>query len=627
MEQCLGLGSERQGMTALPLHLVAYIETTADPPRSGVLAPAGRKSAGGDPSDLGVRGDPGLHQHLAVLGQRPHPFAGGFLGQGPGPGPGHDVGSKILVDRQQFVHPVPTAVPGVPAFPAPSSFIRGFGPAGGLAAGQAKSANQPLGQDGFQAGGHQKRFHAHVQQTRGGPNGGVGVQGRKNQVPGERRLHRGFGGFPITDFPNHHHVGVVPKDGPQTRSKVEPHPAVHRNLVHAFHVVLHRIFHGDAFDLVGDDAGQRGVQRRRFARTGGARHQQDAIRAFDGNIPRLDGGLVHAEFLEVLDGRRLVEHPQDHAFPVQHGNDRDPPVVLGTVVFEGDASVLGPSFLADFEVRHDFQAAGDGVAEAVHHRIDPRLAEHAVDAVANDQAVFVGFDVDVGRALADAFEQDRVDKTHHAGIAGGVVGVGQGRVAAIDDDFVVEAKGFEGVAGHAVVAALESANFVFGGDPEFHVAAGMEADGFLGVEVGRVVDGDQGAAGFEFAKGGARLGKDDFAGERVEGLAGGGGLLQVDHFHVESRAEGFGEGEAIGKAHANDCRRQGLAGAGGLFADPFCLVGFEQAALDGEIEQRHRSDSTAESFKPCVLRQGDAGILPTPLTMTFHSSSGGMACF
>jgi hypothetical protein len=24
MEQCLGLGSERQGMTALPLHLVAY---------------------------------------------------------------------------------------------------------------------------------------------------------------------------------------------------------------------------------------------------------------------------------------------------------------------------------------------------------------------------------------------------------------------------------------------------------------------------------------------------------------------------------------------------------------------------------------------------------------------------
>ena len=40
MEQCPGLGSERQGMTALPLHLVTEKKPTADPPRSGVLAPS-----------------------------------------------------------------------------------------------------------------------------------------------------------------------------------------------------------------------------------------------------------------------------------------------------------------------------------------------------------------------------------------------------------------------------------------------------------------------------------------------------------------------------------------------------------------------------------------------------------
>ena len=69
-----------------------------------------------------------------------------------------------------------------------------------------------------------------------------------------------------------------------------------------------------------------------------------------------------------------------------------------------------------------------------------------------------------------------------------------------------------------------------------------------------------------------------------------------------------------------------IAGAGGLFADPFGLVGFEQAALDGEIEQRHRSDSMGESFKPCVLRQGDAGILPTPHTMSIRPSVGATTC-
>ena len=96
---------------------------------------------------------------------------------------------------------------------------------------------------------------------------------------------------------------------------------------------------------------------------------------------------------------------------------------------------------------------------------------------------------------------------------------------------------------------------------------------------------------------------------------------------MASQMSAFGEGEAVGKAHPHDRCCQRFAGAGGLFADPFGLVGFEQAALDGEIEQRHRFDSTAESFKPCVLRQGDAGILPTPFTMPSCPFLGRSTCF
>ena len=49
--------------------------------------------------------------------------------------------------------------------------------------------------------------------------------------------------------------------------------------------------------------------------------------------------------------------------------------------------------------------------------------EHAVGTEAHPVGLFVGFEVQVGRAAADGVEQHLVDEAHHRGIFGVVAGI------------------------------------------------------------------------------------------------------------------------------------------------------------------------------------------------------------
>src|SRR5690606_17855400 len=104
----------------------------------------------------------------------------------------------------------------------------------------------------------------------------------------------------------------------------------------------------------------------------------------------------------------------DHALAARGGDGAHADVddLAGDLL--GDAAVLREALLGDVEAGFDLHAADDGGEEAAV-RLLP-LHELAVDAVAHDDLVADGLDVDVGRALPDR----RVEEVVHPPDDGGL---------------------------------------------------------------------------------------------------------------------------------------------------------------------------------------------------------------
>ena len=59
------------------------------------------------------------------------------------------------------------------------------------------------------------------------------------------RGHDDFGRFPVTDLADHHHVGVLAEDGPQSFGKAEPGSGVDLDLCRAGQVVTMEVSASD----------------------------------------------------------------------------------------------------------------------------------------------------------------------------------------------------------------------------------------------------------------------------------------------------------------------------------------------------------------------------------------------
>ena len=135
---------------------------------------------------------------------------------------------------------------------------------------------------------------------------------------------------------------------------------------------------------------------------------------------------------------------------------------------------------------HDFEAGDDGGGHGpwgVHG-----FEEDAIDAVADDEAFFVGFDVDIGGALFDGVEDEEIDKADDGAFAGGLGEVGDFLLFLLDD--------FEFLLAHVLDDFVELFAFGAGG------VAGLDG----GINVGLADDGDAdglaGDAAFEPLRGG-----------------------------------------------------------------------------------------------------------------------------
>ncbi len=148
---------------------------------------------------------------------------------------------------------------------------------------------------------------------------------------------------------------------------------------------------------------------------------------------------AHADLFQRQHVARFVEQAQHDSFAESGGQGRDAYVHI----FAGDAytetPILGQTLLSDIQVGHDLDAAADACLGL--GRWTQNLIQDAVDAIANHQLGFKGFDVDIAGSLFVRLGQHAVDEADDRTFIGSVQQIGwfqfagQAAVAAVADFF------------------------------------------------------------------------------------------------------------------------------------------------------------------------------------------------
>ena len=236
------------------------------------------------------------------------------------------------------------------------------------------------------------------------------MQRREHQVAGEARLHRDLRGLEVADLADHDHVRVLAEDRAQPACEGHLDLGVHLGLTDAVDVILDRIL--DRHDVAGVvvEALESGIERGRLSRAGWARDQQDPMGLVEQVVDQLLGARIHPEGAQVEPPGLLVEDAQHHALAVPRGDGRDAHVDRPAGDPEADAAVLRQALLRNVEPRHHLDARHD---ERRYRALRlQHLAQHAVHAEADHQAVLERLDVNVGGILLDRLGEHRVDQAN-----------------------------------------------------------------------------------------------------------------------------------------------------------------------------------------------------------------------
>ena len=70
------------------------------------------------------------------------------------------------------------------------------------------------------------------------------MKGGKHKMARQRRLHRYFRGFTVTDFADQDNVRIMSHDRPQYTGKIQANQWIDLNLLDALEPIFNRIFNG-----------------------------------------------------------------------------------------------------------------------------------------------------------------------------------------------------------------------------------------------------------------------------------------------------------------------------------------------------------------------------------------------
>ena len=231
------------------------------------------------------------------------------------------------------------------------------------------------------------------------------------------------------------------------------------------------------------------------------------------------------------------QQPDDDLLAVHRGHRGHPGVDAQGVHRDPGPAVLREPPLGDVHPGDDLEPADDGRQGAARH--GQHLAEHAVDPVADAQAVPLRLDVDVARAGADRVGQHHGHQPDGRRLVGGrvaVLPVGRAVVG------LLEERGHVGrVLGQRPDPGEVVAHLGLGRHHDDELGrTGVQADVVQGDDVGRVADGQRQPVPV--------LGEDehaqplgDAARQQPDALRRHGDLVEVDDLEAELVAEGLGD--------------------------------------------------------------------------------------
>ena len=253
-------------------------------------------------------------------------------------------------------------------------------------------------------------------------------------MAGKGRLDADFRRFQVPHFPHQDDIRVLAQKRPEGRGEgqVDLFPDLH--LVDSLQVEFHRIFGGHNIVRGFVQLADGGVEGGGFAAAGGAGDQDHAVGLVDGLFHLFQGLFLEAQLGHVQLQVGLVQQAQDYFFAEQGGQHRNPEV-HGFVFADLhlDAAVLGQAPFGDVQLGHDLHPGSDGVFQ-LHRRLH-YLVEHAVNAVADPEHLFVGLQVDVAGALADGIHEDVVDQADDRGVFGFLFQLGNVQILFFLDQF------------------------------------------------------------------------------------------------------------------------------------------------------------------------------------------------
>ena len=182
------------------------------------------------------------------------------------------------------------------------------------------------------------------------------MQGGEHQVTGQRRLDGDFRRFQVTNFTDHDDVRVLAQEGAHRHREGQPAFAIHRDLIDAGQLVLHRVLDGEDIFIDRVDAVQNGVQRGRFSRTGWAGGQHHAVGFGDELFEFGRHFRQKPETPQPDQHAALIEDAHDAFFAEDGGQDIHAHIVIAFFMAQVNAAVLRDAPFGDIHIGHNLQA-------------------------------------------------------------------------------------------------------------------------------------------------------------------------------------------------------------------------------------------------------------------------------